>query len=125
MEFIFDNDRPIYIQLVEQLEIYIVSGKIKPGSRLPSVREFALDYKVNPNTMQRALMELENLGLIYTERTNGKYVTDNQDLINSYLEKHAKDMVRSYLEGMQQLGFDKKKALQYLNKMEEEKEWNC
>ena len=70
MNFIFDNDRPIYIQLVEQLEIFIISGKISPGERLPSVRDLALKTRVNPNTMQKALTELENLKLIYTERTN-------------------------------------------------------
>ena len=70
MNFVFDNDRPIYIQLVEQLQIYIISGKIKSGEKLPSVRELALKTKVNPNTMQKALVELEDLKLIYTERWN-------------------------------------------------------
>lgn len=72
MNFIFDNDRPIYIQLVEQLKQQIVSGKGKTGERLLSVRELAILTKVNPNTMQKALVELENEKLIYTERTNGK-----------------------------------------------------
>ena len=69
MKFEFDNNIPIYIQLVEQLKIYIISGKIKPGERLPSVRDLALQTKVNPNTMQKALVELEELNLIYTENT--------------------------------------------------------
>ena len=67
MFFEFDNNIPIYIQLVEQLKISIISGKIKIGERLPSVRELAIQTKVNPNTMQKALVELENLKLIYTE----------------------------------------------------------
>ena len=74
MKFEFDNNIPIYIQLVEQLKIYIISGKIKPGERLPSVRDLALHSKVNPNTMQKALIELEELKLIYTERTTIKYL---------------------------------------------------
>lgn len=77
MNFIFDNDRPIYIQLVEQLKQYIVSARLKPGERLPSVRDLAMESKVNPNTMQKALSELEDDKLIYTERTNGKFVTDD------------------------------------------------
>jgi len=80
----FDNNIPIYIQLVEQLKIDIISGKIPPGNRIPSVRDLSLQMKVNPNTMQKALVELEELNLIYTESTNGKYVTDNPKLIDEY-----------------------------------------
>ncbi len=80
MNYIFDNERPIYIQLVEIIRIEIVSGKFKKGQRMPSVRELALIMKVNPNTMQKALAELENEQLIYTERTNGKYVTEDEGL---------------------------------------------
>ena len=78
MNYIFDNERPIYIHLVEIIRIEIVSGKFKKGQRMPSVRELALIMKVNPNTMQKALAELENEQLIYTERTNGKYVTEDE-----------------------------------------------
>ena len=81
MDYIFDNERPIYIQLVEKLRLEIVSGKLKQGERLPSVRELALIARVNPNTMQKALVELENEGLVYTERTNGKFVTTDIKLI--------------------------------------------
>lgn len=112
--FNFSNNRPIYLQLVEQLELYIVSGKIPPGSKLPSVRDLALVSKVNPNTMQRALAELETLKLIYTERTTGKYVTTNEKLITKYREKFANDQVKSYLNAMKKLGFDSKSALNYL-----------
>ncbi len=112
--FNFQSDRPIYIQLVEQLELYIISGKIPPGERLPSVRDLALTTKVNPNTMQRALAELEDLKLIYTERTNGKYVTTNTKLITKYREKFASEKAKTYLEDMQKLGFDSKTALDFL-----------
>ena len=81
MEFVFDNNVPIYIQLVEYIKIYLISGVFKSGEKLPSVREFATTFKVNPNTMQKALAELESLELIYTERTNGKYVTKDEKLI--------------------------------------------
>ena len=81
MEFTFDNNIPIYIQLLEYLKIYLISGVFKSGDKLPSVREFATTFKVNPNTMQKALAELESIGLIYTERTNGKYVTNNPKTI--------------------------------------------
>ena len=77
---------------------YIISKKIQPGERLPSVRELALQTKVNPNTMQKALVELENLKLIYTERTNGKYVTKDQKLIDKYKEQYAYELANKYLE---------------------------
>ena len=89
MDYIFDNDRPIYVQLVEKLRIEIISGKLKSGERLPSVRELALTVRVNPNTMQIALVELENEGLIYTERTNGKFVTKNEELIEKVKKENS------------------------------------
>lgn len=112
--FNFSNDRPIYIQLVEQLELYIASGKLPPGNKLPSVRDLALTAKVNPNTMQRALSELETLKLIYTERTTGKYVTTNAKLIIKYREKFANEKVKAYFSDMKKLGFDSQTAFDYL-----------
>lgn len=115
MDFIFDNNQPIYIQLLKQLKIYIISGHLSPGSRLPSVREFALISKVNPNTMQKALAELEELQLIYTERTNGKFVTTDTELINFYREEYAKELSYAYIEHMKQIGFDTKETISYLS----------
>lgn len=117
MKFIFDNDRPIYIQLVEGLKLYIVSGKLQPGQRLLSVREFALQIQVNPNTMQKALVELESEGLIYTERTNGKFVTKNQELIDKIKKQLALEKVNKYLLDMERLGISKKDATKYLQEM--------
>lgn len=114
MNFVFDNDRPIYIQLVEQLQIYIISGKIKSGEKLPSVRELALKTKVNPNTMQKALVELEDLKLIYTERTNGKYVTKDQKLLDKFKDKYAKEKTKKYIDEMKELGFIKNEIIDFL-----------
>lgn len=114
MNFEFDNNIPIYIQLVEQLKICIISGKIKPGERLPSVREFALQTKVNPNTMQKALTELEELKLIYTERTNGKFVTEDKKLIEKYKAKYAEEISNKFFISMKNIGFDEKDVIDYL-----------
>ena len=114
MKFYFDNNIPIYIQLVSQLKIYIISGKLVPGDRLPSVREFALQTKVNPNTMQKALVELEELGLIYTERTNGKFVTDNKKLIDKYKKQYADELSKKYFLSMESIGFSKSEVIDYL-----------
>lgn len=117
MDFNFDNNTPIYIQLVEQLKIYIISGKIKTGERLPSVRDLALTTKVNPNTMQKALVELEDLKLIYTERTNGKFVTSDQKLIDKYKKQYALELSNKYFYSMENIGFDKNEAIKYLEKL--------
>lgn len=116
MNFIFDNERPIYIQLVEQLRTAIVSGAYEPAQRLPSVRELALAAKVNPNTMQKALGELESEGLIYTERTNGKFVTSDKLKIQAAKELIAKMKVQKYLSEMKSIGISFCEAENYLHK---------
>ena len=113
----FDNNIPIYIQLVEQIKIDIISGKITSGERLPSVRDFALEMKVNPNTMQKALQELEEAKLIYTQRTNGKYVTEDKKLIDKYKKHYADDLSVKYFQNMESIGFTKKDAIKYLESL--------
>lgn len=117
MEYIFDNERPIYIQLVEMIRIDIVSSKFEKGQRLPSVRELALMMKVNPNTMQKALAELEDEKLIYTERTNGKYVTEDEKLIEKVKKKLAQEKVNNYLNSMKNIGINYELAIQYLQEL--------
>ena len=117
MDYIFDNERPIYVQLVEKLRIEIVSGKLKNGERIPSVRELALTARVNPNTMQKALAELEAEGLVYTERTNGKFVTANKELIEKIKRKLAKEKVNNYIKDMKNIGITYEQSIQYLQEL--------
>lgn len=117
MEYVFDNERPIYIQLVEMIRIAIVSGKFKKGQKLPSVRELALIMKVNPNTMQKALVELEEEKLIYTERTNGKYVTEDEKLIEKIKKQLAQEKVNNYLNSMKNIGISYELAVKYLQEL--------
>ncbi len=117
MAYVFDNERPIYIQLVEMIRTYIVSGKFKKGERLPSVRELALMMKVNPNTMQKALVELEDEKLIYTERTNGKYVTEDEKLIEKIKKQLAQEKVNNYLNSMKNIGISYELAVKYLQEL--------
>ena len=117
MDNIFDNERPIYIQLVEKLELEIISGRLEPKSRIPSVRELAVYMKVNPNTMQKALSELEEDGLIYTERTNGKFVTDDKKLIEKKKKVIAKLKVQNYIKDMNKIGITFEEAVEYLKEM--------
>ena len=118
MEFVFDNNIPIYIQLLEYLKIYLISGVFKPGDKLPSVRDFANSFKVNPNTMQKALGELESMKLIYTERTNGKYVTKDDTLIEKLKDEYAIALAKSYFNGMQKIGLGKADSIKYLEGIE-------
>lgn len=117
MEFNFTNDRPIYLQLVEQLELYIISGQFSPGEKLPSVRDFAFYAKVNPNTMQKALQELEDKKLIITVRTNGKFVTDDQKFLAKQRESLAMNKLQNFLTEMRELGFSSTEIITHLQKL--------
>lgn len=117
MEFNFTNDRPIYIQLVEQLELYIMSGQFSPGEKLPSVRDLAIQAQVNPNTMQKALQELEDKKLIVTERTNGKFVTDDENFLRKQQVKLAQDKIKLFLAEMHELGWSRTEIIDFLQKL--------
>lgn len=110
----FDNNVPIYLQLVEIMKNKIISGEFKSGERIPSVRELALIMKVNPNTVQKALVELENLNLIYTERTNGRFVTKDSKIINNSKKQNAKTLTNDYLKNMYDIGFSKDEIIEYI-----------
>jgi len=117
MKIDFNNERPIYLQLVESVRLEIISGKLKQGEKLPSVRDYALKTRVNPNTMQKALSELETEKLIYTERTNGKYVTNDQKIIDKVKERYVKEKLKTFLSDMNEIGIDKDIAISYINKL--------
>lgn len=114
MDITFDNNIPIYIQIVEYIKIYIISGTFNCGEKIPSVRDFAYAFKVNPNTMQKALSELENEGLIFTERTSGKYVTKDKNIVMKLKDEYALTLAKSYFEGMKRIGFGKSDSIKYL-----------
>lgn len=94
MSFKFDNERAIYLQIVDIIKMDIISGKYKSGDKLPSVRDLALQFRVNPNTMQRSLVQLEEDGLLYTERTNGRFVSDEK----SRVEEEKQTLIRMKIE---------------------------
>lgn len=114
MEYWFDNEKPIYLQLVELLKKEIISGRLGKGQKIPSVRELAVQAKVNPNTVQKALAELERCGLIFTERTNGKFVTEDSELINSFRNDLINEKVESFLKDMINIGVSEDEVTEYL-----------
>jgi len=123
MNFKFDNNSPIYLQLVEDIKLQIISGNIKKGDKLLSVRELALTKKVNPNTMQKALVELENMKLIYTERTNGKYVTNDEKIINKIKKEFINNKINTFINDMNSIGLDKNEIVKYLQELYKEEKW--
>ena len=122
MEWRIRADLPIYAQLIFQIKLAIVSGEYLPGERLASVRELAMDAGVNPNTMQRALQELERDGMVYTQRTSGRFVTEDTKVIESAKKLLAESEIRSFLEQMTRLGYPKEEIVSLLKaSIEEEK----
>ena len=105
MKWQFSNDAPIYSQLIAQIKVGIVSGAFPPGERLPSVRDLATEAGVNPNTMQRALAQLETEGLVRTERTSGRYVTEDTALIEQLRADTARTLASDFLEKMRGIGY--------------------
>ena len=120
MEWKFRSDLPIYSQLVEQIKLGIVSGNLLPGERLMSVRDMATEAGVNPNTMQRALQELERDGMVYSQRTSGRFVTENLQVIERAKKKLAEEQIRGFQEAMKKLGYRREEILTLLKEKEEE-----
>ncbi|MDR0639739.1 MAG: GntR family transcriptional regulator [Spirochaetaceae bacterium] len=102
---VFQEERPIYIQLMDEIKGQIAAGRLAPGAKLDSIRELAVFYTVNPNTIQRALSELERGGLLITKRAGGKVVTEDQVVIKSMRSRMAAERMEGFLSAMESLGF--------------------
>ena len=122
MSWEFQDHLPIYAQLMDTLKRRIVTGRYLPGEKLPSVRELAAEAGINPNTVQRAFAELERLGLIYTQRTSGKFVTEDEADIKSAKQTLAKTQVADFLRAMQSLGFSVGDVIVLLQSFKESEE---
>ena len=114
MEWKFRNDLPIYSQLVDQIKLAIVSGVFHPGERLSSVRDMATEAGVNPNTLQRALQELERQGLVFSQRTTGRYVTEDIKVIEDSKRALAQGQLAAFLAAMKQLGYERAEIIALL-----------
>lgn len=120
MDWQFTDDRPIWQQLTQQLTLRILKGEYPPRERLPGVRELAAQAGVNPNTMQRALAELENDGLAVTNRTAGRLVTTDPSVVEKVRDALAGKCMMDFYDGMAQLGFSRQEARQKLEEAEED-----
>ncbi len=119
MEYTFTSEKPIYLQLMDCFKIRIVSGELKPGSKLNSVRDLAMEAKVNPNTMQRALAELERLELVRPERTAGRFITDDVEKIAALRKELFDEEVSVFMQKMMALGFTKSEVVKAVKALEE------
>lgn len=118
MSWEIKGDRPVYTQLLEQIEARIISGEYPLGSKLPSVRELASEASVNPNTMQKALIELEKNELVITQRTAGRFITKDMEKLKMIKEIAAKEHISQFLNNMKRLGLNKADIISLLEKYE-------
>ncbi len=121
MKWVFDHDRPIYTQIIEQIKLFIASGEYSAGDKLPSVREMAQEAGVNPNTMQRAFAELESEGLVFANRTSGRFITEDTDMVQNLKDELASEAVKAFLDSMKRIGYSKEKTIELIKKSMEEK----
>ena len=107
MSWTFDNNKPIYLQIMEKIKLQIISHKLEPNQQLPTVRELASEAGVNPNTIQRALLDLEREGFVYTKRTSGRFVTEDLDLILQSRKQLSEEQLQQFVTGMVEFGYEK------------------
>lgn len=125
MEWRFNNDMPIYSQLVNRIKQAIAAGELLPGDKMATVRDMAMEAGVNPNTMQRALQELERQGLVYTQRSSGRFVTEDTGCINRAKAALARRHVDEFKDAMAKLGYSGEEIIALLKgSMEEEQNGN-
>lgn len=120
MSWDLTSDRPVYLQIVEKIQIDIVSGIYNAGDKLPSVRDLAATAAVNPNTMQKALTELERTGLVYTNRTSGRFITDDTELLKKAKKDLASMEIAEFLKKMKKFGFTKEEVLNLVSELYKE-----
>ena len=118
----FTNDRPIYLQLIEQINLRVINGTYKPGDKVPSVREIATEAGVNPNTVQRAFLELERSGIFSTQRTLGRFVTDNTSDIQKNRDEMAREQVAIFVGKLKELGLSSEDVIKLVQSYLKEEE---
>ena len=120
MNWHFNSDMPIYTQLISQIKFAIVSGKLPPGERMSTVRDLASEAGVNPNTMQRAFQELEREGLVFSQRSSGRFVTEDVSIIEKAKMALAQEHISKFITSMERLGYDRAEIIALLEGKNEE-----
>ena len=120
MEAGFDRERPIYVQIAERIKNRVLSGRYKPGEKLPSVRDLAMEMSVNPNTVQRAMAELEREGVLFSKRTVGRYISEDEELLGRFRQRMIAEEAEAFLNRLKDLGISREEIVLALEKAEEE-----
>ena len=121
MSWKFSPDRPVYVQVAERMRNLIISGQYPPGGQIPSVRQIALDAAVNPNTVQRAVVELESEGLIVSHGTVGNFVTDDEGTISLCKQSRARALVDEFIKSAAELSISKEELIQMIKEETDER----
>ncbi len=114
MPWNFNSNTPIYMQIIEQIKLSIAVGEYKAGDKILSVRELAAEAEVNPNTMQKALSELERDGLLYTQRTSGRFITNDPKTIEDLRKQLANEQIENFISKMKLLGYSPEEAAELM-----------
>lgn len=114
----FDPNLPIYIQVMEEIKKEIFSNQLASGEKISSVRELAIQYSVNPNTIQKALSELERTGIIYSKRTTGRYVSEDEELIKKFKKELSSTKLKSFMSEMEELGFSRTEVIKMIEELD-------
>lgn len=116
MDLEFDDKMPIYLQIMDHIKMDIITEKLKANDKLPSVREMAINLKVNPNTLQRAYQELERLGIVYTQRGMGTFVGEGENMVGELKQQIAKELMDSFIVRMKRLGFTEEEIIENVSR---------
>ncbi len=117
----YEENMPIYLQIIQKVKADIISGKLKGGEKMPSVREFSETFKVNPNTVQRVFQELEREGITYSQRGIGTFVAEGAELVNQLKATQAQGYAQRFADQMLELGLSNQEIVSYLKKILEER----
>ncbi len=121
MKWEFKNGIPIYLQIIAQIKVMIASGELRAGSKIPPVREMAVEAGVNPNTMQRALTQLEQEGLLYTQRTAGRFVSEDENVMKELRKAMSEQYIADMFHNLEKMGMDKQEIIAAVKDYQEDK----
>lgn len=121
MKWEFKNGIPIYLQIIAQIKVMIASGELRAGSKIPPVREMAVEAGVNPNTMQRALTQLEQEGLLYTQRTAGRFVSEDENVMKELRKAMSEQYIAELFHNLEKMGMDKQEIIAAVKDYQDDK----
>ena len=117
----FTSGSPIYLQVIMEIRNRIITGNLKPGDKLPSSRELAIQFSINPNTAARVYSEMENMGLSYTKRGIGTFVTEEEEKILALKEEYTSELMEEFIRKMKKIGYGEEACMECLRKFLDEK----